>query len=200
MTERFVILLGGAPTTGKSTLAKKLSDHFDVPWISTDQIRKVLQATVSREKYPDLFNAEMSAEEFLQRFPKEKIVEMENAQSKAIWDALAIFINDPYPWKSLIVEGVAILPEFVNNLKTDKKIIPLFLVDEDEDRMRQVIYNRGLFAAAKDYSDSVKEKEVEWCVEFSQQLKEECSKYGLNTIEVNKSDDDFDQIIKLINL
>lgn len=193
--ERFVILIGGAPTTGKSTLAKKLAQHFDVPWISTDQIRKVLQATVSRERYPDLFNAEMSVEEFLQKFPKEKIVEMENAQSKAIWDALSVFINDPYPWKSLIVEGVAILPEFVQNLKTDKKVLPLFLVDEDADRMRQVIYTRGLFAGAREYSDSVKEKEVEWCLEFVKQLKVESTKYGFETTEVSKNDSDFDTIV-----
>lgn len=200
MNQKIVILIGGAPTTGKSTIAKKLSDHFDIPWISTDQIRKVLQATVSREKYPALFNAEMSAEEFLQKFTKDKIVEMENAQSQAIWDALSVFINDPYPWRSLIVEGVAILPEFVKNLKTDKKVLPFFLVDEDEDRMREVIYNRGLFAAAREYSDSVKEKEIEWCFEFSKQLKTECEKYGFETLEVTKNDSDFDKVIKLTNL
>jgi 2-phosphoglycerate kinase len=37
-------LIGGAPTVGKSTVAAALAAHLDLPWISTDQIRDILQS------------------------------------------------------------------------------------------------------------------------------------------------------------
>lgn len=38
-----IILIGGAPTTGKTTLAKALSRVLGLPWISTDHIRAWMQ-------------------------------------------------------------------------------------------------------------------------------------------------------------
>jgi hypothetical protein len=109
-------------------------------------------------------------------------------------------LSHHYPWKSFIIEGVAVLPEFVNSIKIDKKIIPLFLVDEDADRIREVVFKRGLFGPAKSYSDQVKEKEVLWCQEFSKQLKAECEKYNFEYFEVSKNNSDFVKIAKGIEV
>ncbi len=199
LNANFIILIGGAPTVGKSTLTKKLSKHFDVPWISTDHLREILKGFLDKKTYPDLFNDEMSAEEFFEKYSKEEIVSMENQQSKIVWKAMKNFIENSYPWKSFIMEGVAVLPEFIHKLKTDKKIIPIFLVDEDADRIRSVVYTRGLFGPANTYSDSVKESEIAWCQEFSKQLKGECKKYNYGFIEVSKNEDDIEKVLNHIH-
>lgn len=55
--KRKIILIGGAPTVGRSTMAKFLSERLGIPWISTDQTRAIMQAVVSKDAYPALFTA-----------------------------------------------------------------------------------------------------------------------------------------------
>ena len=51
----FIILLSGAPGTGKSTIASLLASKMAVPHIvSTDSIRHALRTIYSKEKYPIL--------------------------------------------------------------------------------------------------------------------------------------------------
>ncbi len=38
-----IILIGGAPTVGKTFIAKELSKKLFLPWISTDTIRSLMQ-------------------------------------------------------------------------------------------------------------------------------------------------------------
>lgn len=198
-----IILIGGAPTTGKSTIANMLSKHLGVPWISTDQIRQIMRSVANRNDYLELFNPEGydTAEKFHSEFSPEQIVEMEISQWKITWIGIKGFIEDAYPWTgSYIIEGSGILPSFVyDNFKDDLKIRPIFLIDEDTNRLRNVIFNRGLFGAAKSYSDEVKEKEVEWVKLFSEKIKEEAIACGYPLVEISKNDDDWEKILKILN-
>ncbi len=42
--EKQIIFIGGAPTVGKSYLAKKLAEELKLPWISTDTVREILRS------------------------------------------------------------------------------------------------------------------------------------------------------------
>ncbi|PIR41569.1 MAG: hypothetical protein COV31_00465 [Candidatus Yanofskybacteria bacterium CG10_big_fil_rev_8_21_14_0_10_46_23] len=186
---RKVILIGGAPTTGKSTLASLMSERLSLPWISTDQIRELMRAVVDRDKFPKLFNPEgYDARRFLTEFSAEEIANMEMEQGEETWVGIRKFIEDDYTWgKGSIIEGVNILPHLVaRDFKDDKEIKAIFLVDEDADRMKEVIYTRGLWDDAGTYPDDLKEKEVEWATLFSHKLKSEVEKYGFPYIEVQK--------------
>ena len=144
-----IILIGGAPTTGKSTLAKALSNHFDIPWISSDQIREIMKATVDPEKYPSLFTQEIDVDTFYNNFTMQQIVEMEKQQAKEIWPGVKDFIKNNFVWrKGFIVEGVGILPYLIDrDFKDDQKIKSLFLVDNDREKIRDICFNRGLWGA-----------------------------------------------------
>lgn len=198
-----IILIGGAPTTGKSTVAKLLSKHLDIPWISTDQIRQILKSVAHINDYPGLFNTEgYTAEKFLTEYLSEQIVEMEFASGEETWMGVKNFIEDAYPWTgSYIIEGAGILPHLVSrDFKENLEIKPIFLIDEDADRIRDVVFNRGLWSSAKSYSDELKEKEVEWVQLFSHKVKNEASKYEYSLIEVSKKDSDFEKILGVLNI
>lgn len=84
--EKQIILIGGAPTMGKSTIAVLLSKHLGLPWISTDQIREIMRTVASRKDFPKLFNPEgYSAERFLTEFSAEQIVNMEMDEGEDVW-------------------------------------------------------------------------------------------------------------------
>ena len=42
-----VILIGGAPTVGKSYLGRKLAEELKLPWISTDTIREMMRKLIT---------------------------------------------------------------------------------------------------------------------------------------------------------
>lgn len=100
MKTRTIILIGGAPTTGKSTMAALVAKHLSLPWISTDQIRETMRIVARREDHPKLFNPEgYTAERFLTEFSAEQIANMEMEQGEAVWLGIKPFIEDDYMWK-----------------------------------------------------------------------------------------------------
>ncbi len=73
-----IILVGGMPTAGKSTLAENLSKHLNLPWISTDQIGIMMRAVATREKYPTLFTWEdYDGFEYLNKYTADEIADNE---------------------------------------------------------------------------------------------------------------------------
>ena len=200
---RKIILIGGAPTVGKSTVAELIAKKLNIPWISTDQIRQIMRATVKRENMPDLFNPEgYTAETFLTKFSAEEIVEIEMKQGDATWIGIKKIIDDDFTWKNgFIIEGVNILPHLVKkDFGEDKNIKTIFLIDENADKIRHVIFNRGLWDDAHTYPDYIKEKEIEWVLLFNKKIRMEAEKYDYPFIEVTKNLNDIEKIIKILEL
>lgn len=197
------ILIGGAPTTGKSTFARKLADDLKLPWISTDDIRAVMVNLVRKEEYPHLFDfadPNLTAESYLSSHNPEQIVEHQNIESEDVWKGIKAFLDTSYVWKQYLIEGIAILPKLVTSLDKEKyDIKPIFLVDENEDRIREIVYKRGIWDDADKYSDSVKEIEVQWAILFNQYIKSEAIKYGYNYYVVDSRDDLFKKLSTEIN-
>lgn len=188
-----VILIGGAPTAGKSTIAKKLAEDLKLPWISTDTIRGQMRALVRKTDFPALFqhaNATSKlAVEFLSHNTSEEIVKHQNKESAEVQKGIKALIETDYNWNSFIIEGVAILPRFAAAMmRKDKRIKAVFLLDENEKHIRNTIFTRGLWDDAQKYPDTVKEKEVQWVLAFNRWLLQETKKYKLPIITiVNRS-------------
>ncbi len=198
-----IILIGGAPTTGKSTMAQNLSKHLNLPWISTDQIRDLMRATVNEKDFPVLFiSKEHTAESFLNKYSVEEIVQEEMDEAEAVWSGVKWFIEKDYTWEDgFIIEGVSLLPHLIaGDFKNKENLKAVFLVDEDEIRVRDIVFNRGLWGDANTYSDDVKEKEVEWALLFSHKLKKEAEEYGYPLVEVKKHEDDLKVVLEALKL
>ena len=201
MDQKRIILIGGAPTTGKSTLAEQLARHLALPWISTDQIRTIMRKTTNRADHPKLFGPEgYSVERFLTEFSAEQIVQRELEQGEAVWTSACPFIKQEWTWsRGFIVEGVNILPHLVaRDFSDQQQVRAAFLIDNDVDRIRRVIFARGLAGDAHSYSDGVKDKEVEWVTLFSRRIKADASRFGFPVIEVQKNGSDLDAVLAAI--
>jgi len=184
-----IILIGGAPVAGKTFLAEKLSRELKIPWISTDSIRTIIKKFADKNKYPALFcSTGITAEEYLSKYTPKQIVFNENKESAIVWKAARAFIDSRLNEEcSYIIEGIAVLPSLVyKNYKNNKLVKPIFLIDKNEDRIRKIIYTRGLWDDADKYSDDVKGVEVEWAIEFNKWLEKEVEKYKLPFVEIKK--------------
>lgn len=201
--KRKIILIGGAPTVGKSTMAGLLSKRLDLPWISTDQTREIMRVMANKRDYPKLYNVDgHDAVSFLTTFSPQEIADMEFEQGIAAWPGNKKLIEDDYTWRQgFIVEGVNILPELIPTLETSSDIRPVFLIDDSEERMREVVFGRGLWADAHTYPDDVKEKEVEWAVLFSQKLEQSAREHGYPVVKIEKdSTEDVEAVLKALRM
>ena len=202
MRSKQILLIGGAPTTGKTTVARALSEALDLPFISTDQILTMLRSVASKVEYPALFNSsDYTAERFLTELTAKQIVDMEFEQGEATWMGVKALIDECYyEWENgCIIEGVGILPDMVNAEYTnDNSVKALFLVDYDAARMKDAIFTRGLWGKAHKYGDHLKEKEVEWVSLYRKRLEHEAKKYNYPLVEVHKNDDDLVVVMSIV--
>jgi 2-phosphoglycerate kinase len=197
-----IILIGGMPTVGKSTIAEGLARHFNLPWISTDQIRTVMKSVADRAIYPELFNAsDYSAEDFLTKYTAEEIADMEFRQGAETWIGIQHFINNDWTWRNgVVIEGVDILPNLVKqSFDRNQDIKAVFLSDSNEYRITQVVYSRGLFDDADKYSDAVKMKEVEWVKIFDDMIRADALEAGYPIVDIEKDSSDLQKVIEKVS-
>jgi len=200
MTRR-IILIGGMPTVGKSTIAKKLSEHYGLPWMSSDQIREIMKSAIDPSVDSALNGSvDMNAKEYFEKFTVQQIADMEYEQSVATWPGISFMINNDWTWRDgFILEGVNVLPKLVADEQTKRdNVQAIFLTDNDESRTREVVFTRGLWGKADSYPDELKEQEIEWVKIFDGIIKNEAEKYHQPIIEISKSDQDIDNILSVL--
>lgn len=169
-----IILIGGPQATGKTTLARELSSRLDIPWVSTDQIRTICGIT-----------------------PRGKEVLSEEIENnEEIWGGVERFIKSPFPWEAVIVEGVAILPHLVASL--DIKVSPIFIIDTDEKRIAETIYQRSLLPWIQTKTEEQRGSKVAYIMSFNNFIKTEAQKHHFPVIEVLKSNQDIEKVIELL--
>ncbi len=107
-----IIFLGGAPGTGKSTLANLLLSRLDLDHrIGTGFIRAILQAEASRESEPLLFSRTFESED-----PTAHVV----WQARRMRAAVAACVDRArQEGTSLVVEGSHLLPSVYADLPVD---------------------------------------------------------------------------------
>lgn len=200
---RPIVLIGGAPTTGKSTLASRLSKHLGLPWGSTDQFREIMKYIGDPKKAPMVFDSSNhTAESYHEAYTAQDIINNDTQQSIEMWPYLKDFLKTDYSWtEGFILEGVNILPQIIaNDLPNLKNIKALFIIDEDMKRARDVIYSRGIWYAADTYPDHVKEKELLWVELATRLMKEDCKKHNLPCLSIEKSENDLARALALLGL
>lgn len=135
--------IGGAPRSGKTILAKKLSKDMGVPWISADSLESIASQYVSTEEFNKLFPKSKIRKEtgggndlMYSKYTSQDIADAYINQAKATWRALEVFIEceDVYG-HDYILEGHQIHPEFVRRIsnKFPSKIKVVFLGRSDID-------------------------------------------------------------------
>ncbi len=119
-----IYLLGGPPRVGKSIIAGEIRQSHAVSVVSTDSLGAVLESVLSPEAAPDLFvfgrfNEMPEAErvKFINKDPAE-LIDYVRKESQVVWKAVEAFIRrENNEGRDVLIEGVAVLPEFVGRLE-----------------------------------------------------------------------------------
>lgn len=192
MHRREVIFIGGAPLSGKSTLASELSKKLAIPWVSTDDIRNWMQAVSKKEDYPGLFDGHgLDAKAFYKRFKTaQEVFEQQRKQSLDVQKGVTALI-DSFGWRgTFIVEGIAIMPSYVDQLQkaSSHTIQAIFLVDRDPENIKERLHKRGLWDKADTYPEYIKPIELEWTIMFNRHYEQETQLYNFALHDITELD------------
>jgi len=196
-------LIGGAPTVGKSTVAAALSAHLGIPWISTDQIRDIMRAIADRHAHPKLFNPEgHGAETLFDAFTAEQLVEIEAGQGEAAWTGIRVLIEHDYTWpQGFVIEGVNLLPHLIaRDFAGVAEVRTVFVTDAKPERMRDVIFTRGVWDEAGRYPEAVKERELAWVLRYDAWVREQALAQGFPVVALAKDGTDLGRILEALKL
>lgn len=186
-------LIGGAPRTGKTTLANEIAANHGIKPFSTDSILVMMMKIVREEDYPDLFYLKgMSIEEFYEKYnTAQKAVE---AGVKSGLDAergLVALLEHTLPaWKVIVLEGDIITPSFAKRMQQkfpNTTFHTTFLYDDNEQRIRERIFREGLWSRTVPYSDAIKPKEVAYAIEYNEWFLNDAKQYDMKVTKVTST-------------
>ncbi|MBU1074772.1 hypothetical protein KJ705_01705 [Patescibacteria group bacterium] len=137
-----IYLIGGAPRSGKTLLAKSISKSLGIPWISADTIESVVVLHTAKKDIGKLFpkrvmrrKTKQSNDIMYAQYSVAQIVNAYIRQSKSIWKAIDMIINcEMCNGREYIIEGHQIHPAFVARLQkkySKKSIASVFLTRSD---------------------------------------------------------------------
>ena len=132
-------LIGGTPRSGKTTIAKKLSEKLGIPWISTDTLEGVITGYVDVNKFDSYFPKNVirkltngSNDEMYTKYTSEQIVDAYIEQGKSLAQGIEIFIASEASYNhSYILEGHHIHPELASRLEKNFDLKAIFVGRED---------------------------------------------------------------------
>lgn len=198
-----IILLGGAPAIGKSTVAKKLAHQLKILCISTDDIRAEMRTSENKDDLSPLFlldkNVVGNPANFFNAISVDDLIDLIDKESIEVWRGVLNMIDNIKEGESIIIEGVAILPEKAAFLeKCNDNIKTIILTNSNIGLIRNTIYNRGVGGSPNLFSEKLKHKQMKWIDVFNRKYNQEALKYGFPVIDVDDPDH-IRKIIKLIN-
>lgn len=201
-----IYLIGGPPKCGKTTLAKKLADKYQIPWISADTLQNIVWAYTPKEKHSTLFPHSYlrgeSNDDFYSEHSPQQIIENYVGQGKTTYNAINMMAETYLTDKDdFIVEGYQVTPEIVDTIfkKFDQEHIKaVFLVKYDEQKFIQDIHksttpNDWIIRKTKD--ESTYGKIAKMVAEYSRYFENEAKKYGFSVFNM---DEDFDKQLDVV--
>jgi 2-phosphoglycerate kinase len=159
-----IYLIGGSPRGGKTILSKKLSEHLGTPYLSTDHLRVFLMEFYSeKEKYNKFPFEKMfdwsNIDVFFKEYSGKSLLQADLKESATMWPGIEALINNVLQNKGdYILEGVHLLPEYMEKYKDNGNVKVITLIKTDAEKIFEGMRsNRG---SGDWISDNVKDDEV----------------------------------------
>ena len=186
-----VLLIGGSPMIGKSTVAKRIAIEYSLNCISTDDIGEILQTALNIDP--------MMGRNYLEYYENtdvnsliEDLKKYHSAMKRAI---IRMIDKHSALGESMIIEGYAVYPDIVLNENTDA----IWLI-ASENLLRKRLEQSKVFQNA---SNKAKENYLCRSLWHNCFIYDKCVEYGCKYINISVNETIYDlssKIIKETNL
>jgi 2-phosphoglycerate kinase len=151
MAEINVLLLGGAPKAGTTTLARALSVAIGWDVIATDDLGAAARAMTTPDSHPDLHPmAGVDWREYYIERSDEALFDEALRAHRAAWPAIAHVVMNRASWgQHAIIEGWALLPELAATI-SHAAVRSIWLAADSSELDRRVRLTPEFFRGASD--------------------------------------------------
>lgn len=191
-----IILIGGTPRAGKTTLAQKVSKELSIPWISADVLGAIARTYVSDDQIDSLFPVNRirtetggGNDDLYNTYSKEEIASSYLKQGEAVERAVYVFVQYAISegW-DYVIEGYQITPQIISKLVKEYpevKSVILVNTNSNETLERSKMSNvKSDWLRDKTNSKETFEKVGQMIDYYSIQLLEQCAEYNVKTIDM----------------
>ncbi|MBP2658990.1 MAG: uncharacterized protein H6Q69_2022 [Firmicutes bacterium] len=191
-----VVLVGGSPMSGKTSLATKLSARYEYNCISTDDIGEIAQtmSDINPMKNMDYH------EYYIRKSVKDLCIDAW-AYHQKIWPAIRRLVQIHSEWGTpIIIEGWALYPNLVSEFK-NQNIKSVWLICDQGVLEDRLIKNREFWQGASN-EDVMKARYLQRSIWHNEKLCSHACKIANNYIKVtrNLSEDELlEKAISILN-
>ncbi|HAL46347.1 MAG: hypothetical protein FI707_07145 [SAR202 cluster bacterium] len=180
-----VILLGGAPFSGKSTVGRLIAAELGYGYASTDDIGQALRAVTAPESHSALHSmAGWAHTEYYISRPLDALMSDARRYHEAMWPAIEAVVRAHAAWgHPAVVEGWALWPERVATLGLPN-VSSLWLIGDDRILEARIRADSDHHAGASD-EEAMMRAYVARNVAYNSTLAEAVATLGLPAIHVD---------------
>jgi hypothetical protein len=119
---RTVILVGGAPLSGKTAAARWIGQRCGLPVISTDHLGEAARAVTSPTSHPDLhLCTRLDYQDYYTATPPARLLDDALRAHHALWPGIEAVIRRHLQWAGpAVIEGWALLPHLVHTIASPR--------------------------------------------------------------------------------
>lgn len=187
-----VLLLGGGSASGKTELAKVLSNHYKINRILADDIRISMEAVVTRDNPIYNFEEEGVTEEQRPEYTSYSKQEVSREVCKGLENIVHhhTIVEDP-----IIIEGDDILPDFAKARQDySHKVRSLFIYTEDRELIKKNLLARNRFIDLTSIDEIVQD-----AINVNLAVKTQAEKLGLNVLCINPYETLKERVLELLD-
>jgi 2-phosphoglycerate kinase len=177
-----VILIGGAPMSGKTSVARKLATGLGYACLSTDDLGEAIRAITNRQSHPDLHPmAGYDYREYYICHSLEELIDHVKRQHQATWPAIKAVIRAHASWgEPIIIEGWHLYPEWVNQLALPN-VKSIWLVADEALLAHRLHNDAGFYRGASDEALMI-ERYLKRSLWYNNHLKQAAEQLAVPTI------------------
>lgn len=122
MNKPKVILIGGCPGAGKTTLGRAVAAHLDYASLTIDDLLGAVMAMTTQDSHPGLHVMNKpNYNEYFTNSPVEKLIADATIQHEAFWPAVERTIRNHATWGTpIVIDGWHLRPEWTQSLDLDR--------------------------------------------------------------------------------
>jgi 2-phosphoglycerate kinase len=179
-----VILIGGAPMAGKTTVAHRLAARLGYGCLSTDDLGEAMRAVTTTDSHPHLHPMEGYdyREYYVTRSPEALITDV-SREHRALWPAVQRVIHTHATWGTpIVMEGWSLWPEWVTQLRLPS-VRSLWFIAQEETLRERLVKAVEFYGGASD-EKAMMGHYLERSFWYNARLQEAVNQFGLTSIEL----------------
>lgn len=203
-----IYFIGGAPRTGKSQLAKRLSKVTGYSWLSTDNLRESLELLDEIPKSSPLLSnwVDWRENDHISKtfsIPAEEIIANQDLESLELNKVIKGFVQSlDYCKRDFILEGVALLPEYFDNDFINKYKIKFVCVgNTDYETFREFSWENRTEGDWLEKADkSIFDNVILYSTKYSEIFRSQSENRGIKYYDISSQafNNDLDLIVKAV--